>query len=194
MPKTFSAQERENIRRILLKEASSLLFHKSVKEITVDELAEAAGIAKGSFYLFYKSKEALFLDFMEDFFLSEEEKYLDMLSVLDENHIVTSLSKVLLSMLMDSYKSGMYRFFDEKEMNYVLRKAEEGKAKIRENAWKDYCHRILGYFMIEDDESLEKFDSAFYSLFFILLHENQIEEIEKALAVLVRGLTLALVE
>lgn len=37
-----------------------------MRQTTVDQLVEAAGISKGAFYKFYSSKEMLFLDLLED--------------------------------------------------------------------------------------------------------------------------------
>ena len=36
-----------------------------LKKTNVEEIAEAAGISKGAFYIFYESKEALFMDVIE---------------------------------------------------------------------------------------------------------------------------------
>ena len=62
MPKIYSEKEKENIRELLLEEAQIALAHSGIESITVDQLVEAAAIPKGTFYLFYQSKEELFLD------------------------------------------------------------------------------------------------------------------------------------
>jgi AcrR family transcriptional regulator len=65
MPKGFTAQEKELIRKRLLKEGYKQLAAHGLKKTSVEELAEAAKISKGAFYLFYESKEALFMDVVE---------------------------------------------------------------------------------------------------------------------------------
>lgn len=59
MPR-FTDTEREAIQAALLQEGEKLFSAHGLKKVTVDDLAEAANISKGSFYAFYQSKEHLF--------------------------------------------------------------------------------------------------------------------------------------
>jgi AcrR family transcriptional regulator len=65
MPKAFSEQEKEWIQQKLLEQGYQLFSVYGLKKTSVEELAEAAGISKGAFYNFYASKEALFMDVVE---------------------------------------------------------------------------------------------------------------------------------
>ena len=65
MPKGFSEHEKELIRKRLLKEGYQQFSTYGLKKTNIEELAEATGISKGAFYLFYDSKEALFMDVVE---------------------------------------------------------------------------------------------------------------------------------
>lgn len=62
MPKSFTDVERERIIASLREEGQKLFVSRGIKKVTIDDLANAAHIAKGSFYTFYKTKEELFLD------------------------------------------------------------------------------------------------------------------------------------
>lgn len=64
-PKPFSAQEKEIVREKLIGAAERCLASAGIRKTSVEELARAAGISKGAFYLFYGSKELLFLDALE---------------------------------------------------------------------------------------------------------------------------------
>ena len=66
MPKGFTENEKELIRRRLLEQGYRLFSAHGLKKVTVEELSEAAGISKGAFYLFYESKEALFMEIAEE--------------------------------------------------------------------------------------------------------------------------------
>lgn len=66
MPKAFTEQEREMIRRRLLEQGHRLFSGSGLRKTSVEELAAAVGISKGAFYLFYSSKEALFMDVVEE--------------------------------------------------------------------------------------------------------------------------------
>ncbi len=65
MPKAFTEQEKELIRTRLLEQGHKQFSAYGLRKTNIEELAEAAGISKGAFYLFYASKEALFMDVVE---------------------------------------------------------------------------------------------------------------------------------
>lgn len=60
MPK-FSQSEREIINERLLAEGHRLFVKYGVRKVTIQEITRAVGIAAGSFYAFYPSKEDLYL-------------------------------------------------------------------------------------------------------------------------------------
>lgn len=60
MPR-FTEAERDTIQVALLKEGERLFSAHGLKKVTVDDLAEAANISKGSFYAFFQNKEHLFM-------------------------------------------------------------------------------------------------------------------------------------
>jgi AcrR family transcriptional regulator len=62
MPKAFTEQEKELIRKRLLEQGHKQFSAYGLRKTNIEELAEASGISKGAFYLFYTSKEALFMD------------------------------------------------------------------------------------------------------------------------------------
>lgn len=66
MPKAFSEREKELIRQRLLEHGYRLFSAYGLKKTNIEEIARAAGISKGAFYGFYESKEALFMDVIEE--------------------------------------------------------------------------------------------------------------------------------
>lgn len=64
MPR-FSQQEREKIHANLLTQGERLFITHGIKKVTIDDLVNAVGIAKASFYIFYQSKEYLYLDIVQ---------------------------------------------------------------------------------------------------------------------------------
>ena len=65
MPKAFTEQEKQLIRTQMLEKATKLFEKQGLKKTSVDELAQAARISKGAFYLFYESKEELLMQILE---------------------------------------------------------------------------------------------------------------------------------
>ncbi len=66
MARHFSETEKQAIKKNLLHEGKVLLEKFGVKKTSVDKIVEKVGIAKGSFYNFYTSKESLVFDIVLD--------------------------------------------------------------------------------------------------------------------------------
>ena len=65
MPKGFSEREKELIRARLLENGRRAFSTYGLRKTSVEDLTRAIGISKGAFYIFYDSKEALFMDVVE---------------------------------------------------------------------------------------------------------------------------------
>ena len=67
MPRAFTAVEKETIREKLMEVGRACFLRYGLKKTTIEDLTRPAGIAKASFYLFFDSKEQLFVEiFMEE--------------------------------------------------------------------------------------------------------------------------------
>ena len=62
----FTDYETEQLRKALLKETRRCAVTLGMKKTSVEQLTKAVGIAKGSFYKFYESKEMLFFAVLEN--------------------------------------------------------------------------------------------------------------------------------
>jgi AcrR family transcriptional regulator len=81
MPKAFTQAQKDEVRLNLLKKGREYFIKYGLKKTSIDDLVRAAGIAKGSFYTFFESKEALFLAVHE---ASEEKLRTDLMGRLKE--------------------------------------------------------------------------------------------------------------
>lgn len=81
MARAFTQSNREQIRHALLQKGREYFVKRGLKKTSVDELAKAAGIAKGSFYKFFDSKEALFMAIHEE---SEEKIRSELMEKLED--------------------------------------------------------------------------------------------------------------
>ena len=66
MPRAFTAVEKETIRDKLMEAGRACFLRYGLKKTTIEDLVKPAGIAKASFYLFFDSKEALYIDLFMD--------------------------------------------------------------------------------------------------------------------------------
>jgi len=84
MPKTFTDSEREYIKKRLMEEAENCLKLYGLRKTTVDELVKRVKIPKGTFYLFFESKEILFYEVLCSFHDKLQTELMDELKTLDQ--------------------------------------------------------------------------------------------------------------
>lgn len=95
---------REHRREQILKIASELFSEKSYHDVTVDEIADKVGVAKGTIYLYFPSKEKLYLEILEDSFEDVESRLENEIARDDPAPI--KLKKVL-SLIFDFYRRNL---------------------------------------------------------------------------------------
>lgn len=194
MPKIYTEKEKENIRKALKREAGKCLALYGVRKTTVDELVRRVDIPKGTFYLFYESKEALFFDLLVTYADEVESDYLSMLQEIDENHIVTSLTDIFYTLLIKFYDEGLYRFLDGAELELVLRRLPDKSLPDISKRMSTVIHNLFSYFYIDDKEDIKSFEAGYEALLYLLLSADRLKDKEQALRLLVRGLVLQMVE
>ncbi|MET8864917.1 TetR/AcrR family transcriptional regulator [Nonomuraea sp. NPDC004580] len=64
MPPAFSAAEKARITRLLLDNGLKLFTTQGLRKTSLEDLVAGTGIAKSTFYVFFDSKEALYLELM----------------------------------------------------------------------------------------------------------------------------------
>lgn len=82
MPR-YSKAEKEAVAQKLLQEGQRLFAAHGLKKVTIDDLAEASGMAKATFYTFYENKEYLFLDIVQGI----QQKIFADVTILLENNV-----------------------------------------------------------------------------------------------------------
>ncbi len=139
MPKAFSEKEREVIREQMREKSKRLFELHGLRKTSVDEITQAVGISKGAFYLFYDSKEDLFLEIMEQMETELRESVLEQTLRPKENardNMRLILTRFLLT--YDAYP--LLKSFSEADFDYLLRKlpAERMQAHMnRDNKFFD---------------------------------------------------------
>jgi AcrR family transcriptional regulator len=102
LPKSFSEQEKQNIRGILIDSCRLSWKHYGYKRTNIDELCQKAGISKGAFYIFFPSKERLFYETLLDV---QQSLYALMEEILAEEPGKSGLAKALKAVYAEYDKS-----------------------------------------------------------------------------------------
>lgn len=193
VPKKYSEVEKANIKRDLRLHAERSLFHKGVKGTSVDELVKLAMIPKGTFYLFYETKEALFFDVLVSFRHQMQDEMMAMLQELDENHIVTSLTTVFTYLVENIYERGIFRLLNEEEMHVISRKNEEDIYMNERKELLSFFRELFNLFAIDDKDDIDAFFSSFLLIVYSMNYAERMKKPLDAWRMLLRGLILQLV-
>lgn len=131
-------EEKERIRRILIEQARQLFAAHGLKKTSIEDLTKAAGIAQGSFYLFFPSKEELFV-----YILKQEEDQIR--STLIERFFTSGPIKKA------DFKQFLHESFSVMENNPFIRQLHTAGTleiltrKIPEDKWKEYFEEDTDY-------------------------------------------------
>ena len=193
MPKKYSETEKTNIRRDLRRAAQRSLFHKGVRGTSVEDLVRQAAIPKATFYLFYRTKEDLYIDVLTDFRTTMQDEMLSLLQELDENHIVSSLTTVFMHLVENIYRKGIYRLLAEDELAVATRKSEVDVVRKEEDELIAFFRELFGFFAIEDKDDIAAFWSAFLAIVYSMEGAERMDKPLESWRLLIRGLMLQLV-
>ena len=153
MPKTFTGKEKEIIRKTLVDKGRELFSTYGLKKTSITELTNTAGIAQGSFYNFFDSKEELYFEILE-----EEEaksvKYLE--NILKSSKSSKDNIKKIIKCTFDLFEKNQFirRVFESKDYDLMLRKLPDKKL---ENHQKKDTLRVLNIIisMKQKDELID---------------------------------------
>ena len=206
MPKIYSETERTDIKDNLKREANILMIERGIKKTTVDELVKRAGIPKGTFYLFYPSKEMLLFECIQDFH-NEADKIISdgMEQIIRKyksrtkgkrfsNECLDEITDVLMEAINITSGSCLKIMLDPESMNLLISKLPEDVLKKHGNDSKENI--LLEFFGIKDKEKIQAISGSFTLILLGLIYSPVLgdELAEKSTRLLVRGVVNQMVE
>lgn len=189
MPKTYSEEERNEIQNALRQTAFSLVKEKGIKKTTVDELVEAVHIPKGTFYLFYASKEMLLYDAIMQKHDEMHERMSSLFLKKKDTFTTDTFTDFLLQAFLEGFSLGIIPLLLNGELEILLRKLpDEIVSEHLEN--DDDFFKLFKYrYPNLKRLSLDKYSAAFRAIFFTSMFKREIGKyFEKTLRILIRGI------
>jgi len=156
--------------------AAGLLTKWGYRRLTVDDIAEQAGIGKGTIYLHWKTREALFVAVLLREFLGSIEELIDGLR--------TDPHSVLLHRLTSAQYLGVRRrpllravYTDDSELLGKLRTGLQETLDPRHHtAFEDYLLLLSEHGMLSEGLSVSQVSHAFHAIMHgFLLAETDVE-------------------
>jgi len=205
MPKVYSDKEKCEIIARLKAEANELMQEKGVKKTTVDELVKRAGIPKGTFYLFYPSKEMLLFDCAQEFHGQVDEYISSGLKKIfgDKPNVTTDYSQytdevtdVVLGAMKITQGSCLKILLDPVNMQLVLSKLPQEVLEKHRQDDRDIGGGIIAE--IAENKGLDSaaLSGAFTMILFGGMYKQVVgeEHIGESTRLLVRGLVKQILE
>lgn len=192
MPKTYTEEQKADIIRRLKKEANDCLMKYGVRKTTVDELVQRVHIPKGTFYLFYKSKELLIFDVIlelhqqiEDSMLAEAGKLAEAGNM--ELDKLTDLICYYLNFVTNTCLSSIMR---PEEMALLLKKLPQEVVMEHLAHDDDDVMKIISMLPGSGNANIEAVSGAFRAIFFAYQYQREIGEkhFEESMRLLITGL------
>ena len=176
MPKGFSERERTIIRAKLREKGGELFGSYGVRKTNVEELARAAGISKGAFYLFYESKEELFFELLEQF---EAQYQAAMLKWIVESQAPPRerMKELLLKALAVRQESALFARLSQEEYEYLFRKLPEERLQSHQRGDAEFAVEFVAAWRqagVTIACPPEKVAALIRGLFLLSLHEDDI--------------------
>jgi len=176
MPKTFTENEREYIKGRLMKEAQDCLRLYGIRRTTVDELVKRANIPKGTFYLFYDSKELLFYDMLCSF---RDELHADLrrqLEALDEPVAADQATELVLGLYKKVEASFLYKFITSGDLELLMRKLPPEEARGYTEKDDFGIEQLISMAPSINSDNIKTFSAAMRAIFLSMLHKHRSEE------------------
>ena len=191
MPKSYSDQEREYIIKRLKEEAAKCLAQYGVRRTTVDELVKRVGIPKGTFYLFYKSKELLLFEVIQDQHEAINNELASALSKISMNALsADTLTDLIFEFFKKTDEMPILKLLDTDEVEILVRKLprEVVAAHLQDDA--DTIETMLSMFPLKKKVDVKVISAAFHAIYFATLHKADIgeEHYDEALRMMIYGI------
>ena len=196
LPKCYSEQEREYIIGRLKEEAAKCLAQYGVRRTTVDELVKRVNIPKGTFYLFYKSKEILLFEVIQELHETINNELASAMAGLAGKPVsADTLTDLIFGFFKQTEDMPVLRMLDTDEVELLVRKLppEVVEAHLQDDT--DTMGQLLAYFPIKKDVDVKVISAAFHAIYFATLHKTDIGEdgYDEALRALIYGIVIQLI-
>lgn len=176
MPKGFTDAEKAHIRAQLLAQGRAFLATTGIRKTSVDDLVAAVNISKGAFYLFFPSKEELFLTVFEQL---EAAYHATLLDVAEQGS--GSPQERLRWFFEQAFalwrSSPLFRHFGEADYAYLIRKLPPERVEAALHTDERFVAALLARWHAQGlgiTLAPAEFTGLMRALFFVSLHADDI--------------------
>lgn len=191
MPKSYSEQEREYIKKRLKEEAEKCLAQYGVRRTTVDEIVKRVNIPKGTFYLFYKSKELLLFDAIEEQHERVSRELYQALSSLARQELsAEKITDVIFEFYNMTEKMPILKQLDLSEVELLMRKLPQEIVGEHLQDDTNMIEKMFSLLPVKKEVDIKVMSAVFHAIYYATLHKVEIgeEHYDAALRTLIYGI------
>ena len=128
MPKKFTDKEKEIIKKSLIKTGNEHFSIYGLQKTSITDLTKSVGIAQGSFYNFFNSKEELYFEILENEEAETEQYLKNIISSTDSaKEAISETIKATYNLFEKN--NFLRRIYSSNDYNIMLRKIPDDKIK-----------------------------------------------------------------
>ena len=196
MPKCYSEQEREYIKKRLKEEAAKCIATYGIRRTTVDELVKRVNIPKGTFYLFYQSKEQLLFEvILDQHDLIEQRLYQAVNGIDPSGFSAEQFTEIIFSFFKMAEQMPVLKVLNSDEIELLARKLPPEVLAEHLGHDDNMVEQIFSSLPLKKNVDAKAVSAAFRMLYFATLHKEEVgeEQYDEALHTLIYGLVTQLV-
>ena len=195
MPKSYSEQERAYIRERLKEEAADCLATYGVRRTTVDEIVRRVNIPKGTFYLFYQSKELLLFEVIQEQQQSINRRLFQVISGLSGTKVsAEELTDAIYAFYKMAEEMPILKLIGTGEVELLARRLPQEVVQAHLQDDTDTIGEMLAMLPVKKDVDINVVSAAFHAVYYATLHKAEIgEAYDQALRTLIYGIVAQLI-
>lgn len=147
LPRELTPEEKARNKQMLLDKGRALVYQYGIKKVSVDDVVVSAGIAKGSFYHYFSSKD----DFIYEIIYQIHRELFGGLKIVAER-----IKPFASHERRQTIKAFSDQFFSSKDMTFFVKEQQE-------------VHNFLMRYSRKKMVELEEFEAQNYRTFFDIL-------------------------
>lgn len=193
MPKIYSQSEKDDIKDRLKEAMRQSLSMNGIKKTTVDSLVKEVNIPKGTFYLFYKSKEILIFEVLLEYHEQFEQQLQISLSQMNFQSITAQeLTQFIFEFFKMARDNPLFQTFTSGELELLVEKLPP--EMITEHFVHDdqMIENILTLIPHQDNINVKAISAAFRDLFMLMFSDFYQDDC--SLKMLIHGLVLQFIK
>ena len=193
MPRAFNERERNLIKERIRKAAASLMIRNGVRHTTIDAIVKSAMIPKGTFYLFYATKEELLFEVLENEHEKMEKSILEQISKVNPSTInPDSATELIYSFYKMVDEHPLLATISREDVTLISQRLPEERISKHLEEDRNMSAKLMRFLPLKDGIAVETVSSSLHAIYFTMLHlkETADDKSEELLKFIIRGIMI----